>query len=278
MTLSMPDSITPQNLPPGFPAYLGYDDGSFDTEADLRARFPGAQLVILTVTGAAAAHGVKIAAGSDAEPGNIDAAAAARWAQRAIAASPGSRPVMYADLATPGYSMAEVVAGLLALGITRSQYRILTAHDTGEAHICGAACGVGFQADGTQWTFSYPGLNGSTVDMSCLADDFFGSPPPWVFGPVRGLAARPGIHSVALTWDSPGEVAPGAVHHYQVTIRKDGEDVPSYPRDVPKGSNPQVWQGGSLQPGTAYVALVRAMTADGGHASQWSMVPFTTSG
>lgn len=276
--ISMADSVTVANLPGGYDAYAGYVDGDFKTEAELRARFPGAELVIFTVTGASAAHGVKIVPGADAEPGNVTAQGAALWAARQLKAAPGSRPVVYADLLTPGYSMAEVIAELLALGVTRSQYRVLTAHYTGKPHVCGpgTGCGVGFQADGTQWTSSYPGAGGSVIDVSVLADDFFSSPADWVFSAVRGLSALPGHTSVLLSWSAPGIAAPGAVDHYQVTVRKDGEDVPSYPRTVAKGNNPQSWQGGSLTPDTDYQAMVRAMTADNGHASPWAAVSFTT--
>lgn len=287
--ISMADSITVANLPGGFGAYAGYCDGDFDTESELRARFPGAELVIFTVTGASSAHGVKIVPGADAEPGNVNAIGAALWAARQVKADPLSRPVVYADLATPGYSMAEVIAELLALGVTRSQYRVHTAHYTGRAHLCSAAQGctgadgslVGFTADGTQWTDQYPGLNGSLIDMSLLADDFFAGPTPpvtanWVFGPVRGLTALAGHTSVLLSFSSPGTPSPGAVDHYQVTIRKGGADVPSYPRDIPKAGNPQTWQGGSLEPATDYVAMVRARAADGGHSSPWASVSFTT--
>src|SRR5262249_45350140 len=113
------------------------------------------------------------------------AASGAEWIARKLAAEPDSRPVAYASLAHPGYSMAEVIAELLALGIGRAQYRVLTAHYTGQAHICSpATCRdsenrpIGFTADGTQWTSKFPGLNGSRIDMSLLADDFFGAPAP----------------------------------------------------------------------------------------------------
>jgi hypothetical protein len=102
-------------------------------------------------------------------------------------------------------------------------------------------------------------------------------PVPWVFTAVRGLKAVPGHTSVLLSWSSPADPAPVPVGHYQVTIRKDGEDVASYPRDVAKVGSAQSWQGGSLEPGTTYEVLVRAVTADvNGHASPWAAVAFTT--
>ena len=42
MTIAMPDSIYPQNLPPGYPAYLGYVDGRWPTAPVLHSKFPDA--------------------------------------------------------------------------------------------------------------------------------------------------------------------------------------------------------------------------------------------
>lgn len=119
---------------------------------------------------------------------------------------------------------------------------------------------------------------GTREQLAALAVPHPEPPVGWIFTAVRGLDVEAiGPHSVRLSWSSPGTPAPEAVHHYQVTIRKDGGDVPSYPRDVPKGANPQSVQFGSLTPGTQYEALVRAVAA-GGHASMWSAVTFRTPG
>ena len=117
---------------------------------------------------------------------------------------------------------------------------------------------------------------GTTGQLAALAIPAPAPTANWAFGPVRGLKTVAGHTSVLLSWSAPGEAAPAAVHHYQVTVRRGGEDVPSYPRDVPKGVNPQSWQGGSLEPGTGYEALVRAMTADGSHGGPWAAAEFTT--
>jgi len=168
VTLAMPDSITVGNLPPGYTAYLGYGDGDWPTQAALRARFPQAQLVILTVTGATAAHGAKIAAGDDIEPGDLTPASGAAWLHGQI----GQRPVAYASRDT----MPSVLGELGQLGVERASVRLLTAHYGAGEHICGpATCKASFQADGTQWTDTYPGT-GAPVDMSVLAGDFFAAP------------------------------------------------------------------------------------------------------
>lgn len=120
---------------------------------------------------------------------------------------------------------------------------------------------------------------GTAEQLAALAIPKPAPSADWVFGSVRGLAVvNAGAHSVALSWSSPGTPMPAAVDHYQVTVRKDGGDVPSYPREVAKGANPVVWQGGSLTPGTQYEALVRAVAAGGAHASAWAQVTFRTSG
>jgi hypothetical protein len=184
-----------------------------------------------------------------------------------------ARPCLYASVSVMRDSILPLGR---ALGLS---VRLWTAHYGQGEHICGPhSCGeLPTDADGTQWTDAYHGPNG-VVDMSLLTGDFFDVDPPaaWVFTAVRGLAALAGHTSVLLSWSSPGTPAPGAVHHYQVTIRKAGEDVPSYPRTVPKAGSSQSWQGGSLEPATAYQAMVRAMTADGKHASPWAAVSFTT--
>lgn len=102
------------------------------------------------------------------------------------------------------------------------------------------------------------------------------APADWTFGAVRGLTAKAGPHSVALTWSAPAAPMPAGIACYEVTVRRNGQDVASYPRQVPKEPNPQTWQGGSLIPGTAYEALVRAVAAGGAHASAWASVAFTT--
>ena len=177
--ISMPDSITPGNLPMGYPAYLGYADGQWPTAARLPALFPGARYVSLTVTGR-----TLDCDGVDCEPGNVNAVKAATWVKVKLATEQGARPVVYADLASPGYSMGECIAALLELGVTRSQYRILTAHYDG-SHVCSPGRGcrdkdgqvIGFTADGTQWCNDYPGVGGNKIDMSLLNDDFFGPAP-----------------------------------------------------------------------------------------------------
>jgi hypothetical protein len=63
---------------------------------------------------------------------------------------------------------------------------------------------------------------------------------------------------------------------YQIVVQLGGKDVASYPRVLPKGANPEIWQGGSLKPATKYTAMVRAVGTDGGHGSPWATADFET--
>ena len=174
MTLAMPDSVRVADLPPGYDAYLGYADGLYPTAKPLYDRFPGARRLLLTVTGATLA-----ADGIDCEPRNPNAFQSVAWAARKLAGTPASRPVIYASVAgSQGYGMHEVLYELDNQAIPRTAVRLLTAHWTSSPHICGpGSCGaLEICADGTQWTGTYVTRQGAQVDMSMLADDFFGQP------------------------------------------------------------------------------------------------------
>jgi len=176
MTLAMPDSIYPANLPPGYPAYLGYVDGHWPTYSQLETMFPAAYLIGLTVTGS-----TYHADGIDVEPGNPDAAHGAQWAAEKLNRTPASRPVIYAStVGTPGYGMVDIIPHLASLQVPLTKVRLLSAHYTSAAHICGpGTCGlISHPMDGTQWTDKHPGNSGSLIDMSVLLDSFFVKDPP----------------------------------------------------------------------------------------------------
>lgn len=171
----MPDSIRAANLPPGYPAYLAYVDGNWVTAAAVAARFPGAHILTMTVTGAAGADGC------DCENGDLTAARAVAWARQRLEAG-AWRPVIYANAST----MFAVMNYLKASGIARGRVRLLSAHYGVGAHICGPATCKYEQApgqvipamDGTQWTDTYTGAGGTQIDMSWVAAGFFTPPPP----------------------------------------------------------------------------------------------------
>lgn len=168
MTLAMPDSINPAALPPGYPAYLGYADGLWPTAAELRAKFPAAQIVSLTVNGS-----TLDATGCDIESGDLTPSSGAHWAARKLAAAPSSRPVLYASVGT----MPEVISQCDLAGVSRASVRLLSAHYGYGEHICGPrTCGqINTDMDGTQWTDQFAGVGGELIDMSELHDAFFGT-------------------------------------------------------------------------------------------------------
>jgi hypothetical protein len=190
MTLAMPDSIYPANLPAGYPAYLGYADGNWPTAPELIRMFPGAHVISLTVSGDTLACD-----GIDCEPGNPDAAASAAWVHNKLVLSPGFRPVVYASVAGASpYGMPDVLRELEARNIPRAEVRLLSAHYTMQAHICGpASCGaISIDMDGTQWTDMFPGNNGQAIDMSRVHDSFFPAPTPPSKGDTMRLPPAPG--------------------------------------------------------------------------------------
>jgi len=177
----MPDAVNVDDLPQGYPAYLGYVDGEFITAAGLARMFPDAELVLLTVKGGnALAHGARVVPGEDTEPGDLTAAAAVQWAAGALAAVPASRPVLYASVqGQPGYGMPDVLLELHRHGIARNRVRLLSAHYTHTLHVCGpGTCkAIGLPMDGAQWTDEYRTRAGTIIDMSLLNGDFFQAQP-----------------------------------------------------------------------------------------------------
>lgn len=135
---------------------------------------------------------------------------------------------------------------------------------------------------------SYAGKQDAASVAACLAEfealSRFGRVPPLppkVLPPVRGLAVKAvGDTSVRLQWDSPAGPSPFAVGWYQVTIRRGGQDLPSYPRTLGKGANPENHQFGSLplrdlKLREKLTAMVRAVDKPARtHASEWSAVEF----
>ena len=167
--IQMADSITPENLPAAYPAFLAYVDGDWPTASKVRAMFPDAHLLTLTVTG-----DTDDADGCDQETGDLTPNSAAAWLKHQLL-SGKQRPVLYASRDNVPLTLAI----LAPLGTGRADIRILTAHYGEGNHICSpAACGATFTADGTQWSDSTPGVGGTLIDLSSLDDDFFGAPAP----------------------------------------------------------------------------------------------------
>lgn len=81
------DSTTVQDIPKSATMVAGYMDGKYQTVRALRARFPKAQIVTITVLGTPGAHV------ADVETGDLTPASGAIWAKREIQA--GRKPTLY---------------------------------------------------------------------------------------------------------------------------------------------------------------------------------------
>lgn len=166
MTFRMLDSIFPANLPPGADAYLAYADGRWATAVEVKARFPGARVLVLAVFPADAAEGL------DIENGDATIPEVYGWFVRQQRRGVW-RPVLYIS-AGRAQGLLDTMA---ANGFPRSSFRLLSAHYKAGKHICGpSTCGYP-QADGTQWRDDAPGVGGSRIDESLLVDSFFPAPP-----------------------------------------------------------------------------------------------------
>ena len=178
----MADAITPDNLPPGKDAYLGYVDGRWPDYQAIAQREGGRPCYGLTVFG-----NPQIGDGTDSEPGNatIDQTVTATKGELARGVD---RPIVYC----PASWAAQMVDAHSSGGVDRSRYRLLTAHyqwpqtlpgfQPGQ-HFCGpATCGYGPGSNGTQW------WNGPAFDLSILD-------PPFITA-----AAHPGPPAVSPTF------------------------------------------------------------------------------
>jgi hypothetical protein len=219
----MLDSITVANLPDGADAYLGYVDGHFATFPALRQAFPVSHLLDLAV------FSTEDATGCDCEQGDLRPGQVPGWVARQLGRGV-FRPVVYASASV----MPSVLALLLVAGINRADVRVLTAHYGAGKHICGpATCKLlAAAADGTQWTDQSPGLRGSRVDESLLADGFFAPRPAPPKPPAPASALEPDMILVTVDhgsvpagtpWPGVFLVTPGAAPHH-VTGPDDGID------------------------------------------------------
>ncbi len=272
------DTITNAVYPKGAVAYAAYIDGHLGNQPNfgyIVSAFPKARHFSITLLDGDADA-------ADVENGAMTPGEVPGWHGRQVARGI-SRPIIYAST----YMMQEeIFPVLIRAGIHLASTRLWTAHYGLGEHICGpTSCrALDIDADGTQWSQFYGGVN---LDASLLAADFFGPvtpvtpPADWVFGPVRGLTlAGTGPDSVKLSWSSPGTPMPLGIGHYEVALSQGtrlGPVYKSYPREVPKlGPSLVTWQGDDLAPSTEYVAAVRAIATDGGHASPWAELTFTT--
>ena len=166
MTFLMYDSVDVGQIPADAQAAAGYCDGRFANVAELRDRLPHAHILSIAVFAAHDADCLDIESG-DATPGQ-----AAGWyfMQKARGLA---RPCLYASASV---MESAVVPAITAAGIPRSAVRLWSAHYTKHAHICGpSSCGLmSIEADACQYDDR---AFGRDLDVSLVADDFFGPAP-----------------------------------------------------------------------------------------------------
>lgn len=157
----MEDDVTTGEFTPGLAAYAGYSAGSFSNMTAVRKYAASQNARSFAFSGIASQ--LSGADAIDMEPGLASTSAAAGAYRQGIR-------YFYASAS----SVAAVNANLAGAGISRSSYKIISAHYSGE-HICGpSTCGYP-QADATQWTDTYLGRS---LDCTVFNATFWGSTPP----------------------------------------------------------------------------------------------------
>ena len=165
--ITMYDSVTISQIPADAQAAAGYVDGKFANVAELRDRLPRAHILTIAVFAAHDADAL------DIETGDATPEQAAAWFLRQQARGV-HRPCLYASASV---MESQVVPAITAAGIPRSAVRLWSAHYTRRAHRCGPhpSCGLmSIKADATQYDDRALGRN---LDVSLVADDFFGTAP-----------------------------------------------------------------------------------------------------
>lgn len=146
-TLTVQDSVTPDDLVTPVQAFLGYIDGEWQTFDTMRSWHPTALGISLTVTGAFRA------AVADVERGDLTFDGALKWL-RMMWTLGMRRPCLYVSLSSANL----LVEWLRVRGAARADYRLWTAHWTEWPHRCDVSCGLhGTAAGATQWTSHYRG-------------------------------------------------------------------------------------------------------------------------
>lgn len=160
----MYDSTDISTIPKDAPAVAGYTGGQWPTFHSLLTAFPNATRFSIAVAASEDADALDIESG-DATPSQAPA-----WVHRQIERmNPPEKPTVYAAVS----QMNEVYSALNTAGISRSAYKIWTAHTGTGDHLCGpGTCEIpnGYSADATQWTWE---ALGRTLDQSVLIKGFF---------------------------------------------------------------------------------------------------------
>lgn len=166
MSLRMYDDTNVDLIPPGALAVAGYVNGRWATWPLIVKKFPNAKKLSIAVTSHADADCL------DVEPGDATNAVAPGWVKKQQGRGV-KRPVVYTSVS----NAQALLNALAAVGISREEVRLWTAHYTFREHICDKSCYPGFHsiADATQWTNH---ALSRSLDKSLVLDSFFGAPRP----------------------------------------------------------------------------------------------------
>lgn len=158
--VEMYDDITVKLIPIKAEAAAGYVDGKWPTFKELPQGIP---------------HRVSIAVFSrddanvlDVEPGDAQLNEIVAWVHRERARGE-VRPDIYTSISWAQKAVNTLAAAGLRYGV---DYRLWTAHYTGQPHLCNSKCGFGFTriAHATQWTDR---AGGKSLDESLCSAEFF---------------------------------------------------------------------------------------------------------
>lgn len=166
-TLYGQDSTNAAACIKGLAVYCGYYNGTFANLNSFRADYPAAIILSITPNGAKGARCI------DCEPGDATPAEAAQFVKDNLPNAEGGgrgdagKPIVYCSA---GDSQA-VINAVAALGISRSQWLLFSAHWIGQ-HICSKA-GCGYpNADATQYA------SNNNFDSDAFYAYCFGTPAP----------------------------------------------------------------------------------------------------
>jgi hypothetical protein len=148
--LAMFDSIDLGAIPEDADAVAGYVDGRWPTFHLLASRWPRAHRLSIAVSAHSNADAL------DIETGDASVDEAASWVRRQHERGL-SRPVLYMSIS----AATGVLEQLHSSGLSRSSFRLWTAHYTGRPHRCSHRCWASFHdlAGATQWTDRSHGRN-----------------------------------------------------------------------------------------------------------------------
>lgn len=161
--VKMYDSIEASQIPATAEAVAGYVGGAWPNFDELVKRFPNARHLSIAVNSGEDAECL------DIETGDASISDAPAWFRRQKARGL-SRPALYTSLSNVNSLHGE----LERAGIHRNEWRLISAHYTASAHICGPSEGISTYADATQY---FDRALGRNLDVSLCTDSFFGAQP-----------------------------------------------------------------------------------------------------